>query len=310
MTDTIDLKPQQEQRIDDKTTDIEDTGVKTPVQVAPEEPTVKEGTPQADSPILQTVKPKSRTKKKNTKPKPSAEGAFDRTWKPEEAVEPVPAQAQPHWGIVPRSTSYQPSEPQPSAKDTNAKVVPELLEDRKGDIRLQGPLRHIEGYDQAQDMYLRLMDQRCIPGGVKPRRKPVHYWYKAGGMLLHWDNSTALNDLNKGLKGAIRKNSEDPAWQADERTVLARICSENQNASISDIAVQFNDEKYPLATSIAEQAGYPTGRTIESVVHEYRCYASSYQAGVAPTKSTIKDIELAKLIHKRDEDEKNAKGGC
>ncbi|KAF3050104.1 hypothetical protein E8E11_004319 [Didymella keratinophila] len=288
MTETIDQEPQVARPVHDTLTDAQDATAKAPAQIGPEESAVNEAMPQAESPAVQTVTPKSQGKKKTTKPKQSTEGAWNRTWKPKEAEAELPAQSEPHWGIVPR-------------------VKPDLWEDRKGDIRFQGPLRQIESYDQAQQMYLRLTDQRCVPGGVKPRRKPVHYWYKAGGMLLDWDNSEALNDLNKGLKGAIRKNSKDPAWQADERTVLARICNENQNASIWDIAVQFNDEKYPLAASIAEEAGYPTGRTIESVVHEYRCYAPSYQAGLAPTKSTVKNTELAKLIQKRDEDEKNAK---
>ncbi|KAJ4381483.1 hypothetical protein N0V86_002842 [Didymella sp. IMI 355093] len=300
--------PKYEQAVDN-ITDAVDPGARTSDQTVSEETAIEVAMPQTESPALKPVKPRAKSKVKITKPKRSTKEAFDKSWVPEEAkndFEP-PDQAEPHWGIIPRSMNYRPTEPQPSAKESDAKVMPPLWEDRKGDVRLQGPTRYIEDYDQAHHMYLRLMDQRCDSGSVKPRRRPIHYWYKAGGMLLEWDNPDALNDLNKGLKGAIRTNSHEPAWQPNERAALAGICIANRDASIWDIAIIFNDEIHSLAEGKTEEAGYPSGRTIESVRHEYLCYKSLYESGNAPTKATVKDIRLAQLVKARVAGEKEAK---
>jgi hypothetical protein len=299
----------QHEQVVDNITVAEDPGAKTSNQTVSEETAIGVAMPQTESPAVEPAGPKANSSVKSTKPKRSTKEAFDKSWVPEEAkndFEP-PSQAEPHWGIIPRSVNYRPTEPQPSAKESGAEVVPPLWEDRKGDVRLQGPTRYIEDYDQAHHMYLRLMDQRCDSGSVKPRRRPIHYWYKAGGMLLDWGNSNALNDLNKGLKGAIRTNSHESAWQPDERAALARICVANGDASIWDIAVRFNDEIYPLAEGKTEEAGYPSGRTIESVRHEYLCYKSLYENGNTPTKATVKDIRLEQLVKTRAASAKEAK---
>lgn len=200
--DITDQECQQRKIVDGRTpaenlTDVEETEVKTPVQIVSGKPGLREGTLQPDFPALLTVEPTVEGKKKNMKPKQPTKEAFDRSWKQAEAADNAPAEVLPHWGIVPLSANYRPTEPQPSARSSDAEVRPRLWEDRKGEIRLQGPTRYIEGYDQAQHMYLPLMDQRCAAGSVKPRHKPVHYWYKAGGMLLDWTNSKLFQDKDE-----------------------------------------------------------------------------------------------------------------
>lgn len=138
------------------------------------------------------------------------------------------------------------------------------------------------------------MDMRPISAKNQvPRRQPIRYYYPHG-MPSDWNDSAALSDLNKALQEAIKtKSNKEPAFTATERAVLAEVCARNPQAGIWDIAVQFNDHVYPITGPEKDQ--YPTGRSIESVCHEYRIYKSIYIKGEAPTDATEKDIELEKL---------------
>ena len=252
----------------------------------------EENTPKGGPPTTQSLEETVEVKEAKSKPKRKAGEGFD-PWTPPQAEDAIP-EVQPHWGTIPRSDSYRPVEPQPSARESNAAVVPPLWEDRKGGVRLKRGSRFIKDYDQANHMHLRLMDLRPVSARIQaPRRKPVYYWYKHG-MIRDWNDTGALNDTNKALREVMRTNSNrEPAYSTDERQTLLRICSENPDASIWDIAVRFNDEFYPLNGT--EGGQYPKGRFIESIVHEYRIYKSSYDKGEIPTDKTAKDIQLEKL---------------
>ncbi|KAF9700359.1 hypothetical protein EKO04_001697 [Ascochyta lentis] len=233
----------------------------------------------------------SKTKKSETKRK-AGEGFTP--WKPKPAFVDVP-DVQPHWGIVPRSGGYRPSESQPSARESDAAVRPPLWENRKGAVRIKRGSRWIGNYDQAYHMWLPLMDMRPISrNNQAPKRKPVGYYYEHG-MPTNWNDVGPINDLNKALQEAIKsKSNKEPSFTQIERTALANICAENEEASIWDIAEKFNDQVHPVNKS--EEGQYPKGRFIESICHEYLMYKSTYDKGVVPTDATEKEIPLERIF--------------
>ncbi|KAF1352644.1 hypothetical protein EJ07DRAFT_159096 [Lizonia empirigonia] len=260
----------------------------TPVSQEPKERTL-EDTPPAEQDTKQSDAG-SKTKKNTTKRK-AGDGFVE--WTPPQAANPIPA-VKAHWGIVPRLGGYRPSEPQPSARDSNGAIVPALWEDRKGAVRIKRGSRFIEGYDQTEHMWLPLMDMRPISRKNQvPKRKPIGYYYEHG-IPIDWNNTAAINDLNKALQEAIKaKSNKEVPFTRVERVALAEILAKTPEASMWDIAEQFNTKVH---SAIEEMGQYPTGRFTESICHEYRMYKSTYDKGEAPTDDTEKDIELERLF--------------
>ncbi|KAG9197167.1 hypothetical protein G6514_002219 [Epicoccum nigrum] len=212
-------------------------------------------------------------------------------WTPPRALEPLP-ELQPHWGIVPRHGGYErPLMPQPPARDSDGSIRPPLWEDRKGAVRVKRGSRFVDGYDQADHMWLPLMDVRPVSTkNQQPRRKVIGYWYPHG-MPADWNNSTVLNDVNKALQEAIKSNSnKDAPYNLAERQVLAKIFAEDPEISLLDAAELFNERAHPVTGS--EEGSYPTGRFTESIQHEFRSYQSVYVKGEVPTATTPKESAL------------------
>ncbi|KAH6632942.1 hypothetical protein C7974DRAFT_308831, partial [Boeremia exigua] len=238
--------------------------------------------PQSEPPVKPDDKPVATKEKKNKKETKRKAGDGFAPWKPKPAYIDIP-ELQPHWGIVPRPGTYErPSHPQPSATTSEGAIRPALWEDRKGSVRLKRGSRYINGYDQAFHMWLPLMDVRPISSkDQKPRRVPVGYYYPHG-MPIVWNDTGALNDVNKALQEAIKsKSNKEAPFNQVERGILAKIFSESPDISMLDAAEQFNERAYPITAP--ESGRYPSGRFTESIQHEFRIYQSSYIKGQAPT---------------------------
>lgn len=236
---------------------------------------------------------KEATEVKETKKKAKRKaGQGFEPWTPPQAEEPIP-DVQEHWGIVPRPGGPRPSEPQPSARTSNGAIVPSLWEDRKGAVRVKRGSRMLNEYDQADNMYLRLMDVRPVSNkNQQPRRVATGYYYQHG-MPVDWKDASSLNDLNKALQEAIKaKSYKDVPFNTTERGILADIFAKNPDISLWDAAEQFNNQAHPIAGS--EEGIYPTGRFIESIKHEFSMYKASYLDDEAPTDETEKDVPLEK----------------
>lgn len=271
-----------------------DTQPETETEATKEALTVPEIEATKDSATLpETGATEEPAKKEESEDKPKRKaGDGFMPWSPPAALALIPAgvpEAQPHWGIVPRPGGYErPSDIQPSARDSNGAVQPPLWEDRKGGVRLKRGSRIMNGYDQADHMWLQLMDLR--PKNAKnpqPRRTPIGYYY-VRGMPVDWNDQAALNDLNKALQAAIRNNSnKETSFSTSERWILANIFYEHPEVSLLDAAELFNERAHPVLGS--EEGQYPSGRFTESIQHEFRMYKSAYVQGIAPTDETQKD---------------------
>lgn len=247
--------------------------------------------PEVESPAMPGSTEAAEAKKPKKKVTARKAGDGFRPWKPKPAYRDIP-EVEPHWGIVPRPGGYErPSQPQPPASTTDGAIRPRLWEDRKGAVRLKRGSRYIGDYDQAYHMWLPLMDLRPISTKKQqPRRIPVGYYYPHG-MPMDWNNTAALNDVNKALQEAIRsKSNKEPPFRQQERIILAKIFAEDPDVSMLDAAERFNERAYPIAMS--DEGSYPVGRFTESIQHEFRTYRSSYVKGEAPTDKTAKDIPL------------------
>jgi|SRR5690242_1854613 len=253
--------------------------------------TLNKMTPEAEATAAPGLKEASEVKETKKKAKRKAGQGFEH-WTPPRAEEPIP-DVQQHWGIIPRPGEPRPSEPQPSARTSNGAIVPSLWEDRKGAVRIKRGSRIINGFDQAENMYLRLMDVRPVSNkNQHPRRVAIGYYYQHG-MPVDWNDTSALNDLNKALQEAIKANSnKDVPFNTTERGILADIFAKTPEISLWDAAEQFNDQAHPIVGS--EEGKYPTGRFIESIKHEFSLYKVSYLDGEAPTDETEKDVPLEK----------------
>ena len=138
------------------------------------------------------------------------------------------------------------------------------------------------------------MDMRAISKkNEAPKRTPVAYYYEHG-MPVDWNNTGPVNDLNKALQEAVKaKSNKETQYTPIERQILAGLFAQNPDASIWDIAEQFNHQAHPLNGT--EDGQYPKGRFTESICHEYCIYKSTYDNGNAPTDATEKEVELEKL---------------
>jgi hypothetical protein len=256
----------------------------------PEAESTEAGLPEADSSEMNETKAQAtKTTPKTQKKRKAGEGFI--AWTPPRAREPLP-ELQPHWGIVPRRGGYErPSEPQPPARDSDGGVRPPLWEDRKGAVRVKRGSRIVDGYDQADHLWLPLMDVRPVSAkNQTPRRKVIGYWYPHG-MPADWNDATVLNDANKALQEAIKSNSNKEApFNPAERQTLASIFAEHPDISLLDAAELFNERAHPVTGS--EEGSYPTGRFTESIQHEFRSYQSVYLRGEVPTASTLRESAL------------------
>lgn len=246
--------------------------------------------PEADPNETEATKPAATKTTPKTQPKRKAGEGFI-AWTPPRALEPLP-ELQPHWGIIPRRGGYErPSMPQPPARDSDGSIRPPLWEDRKGAARVKRGSRIVDGYDQADHLWLALMDVRPVSAkNQQPRRKVIGYWYPHG-MPEDWNDATVLNDANKALQEAIKANSNKEApYSPAERQILASIFAEDPEISLLDAAELFNERAHPVTGS--EEGSYPTGRFTESIQHEFRTYQSVYVKGEVPTASTPKESAL------------------
>ena len=246
-------------------------------------PEAKSDEAEATKAVATKTTPKTQTKRK------AGEGFI--AWTPPRSLEPLP-ELQPHWGIIPRRGGYErPSMPQPPARDSDGSIRPPLWEDRKGAVRVKRGSRIVDGYDQADHLWLALMDVRPVSAkNQQPRRKVIGYWYPHG-MPEDWNDATVLNDMNKALQEAIKSNSNKEApYSPSERQILASVFAEDPKISLLNASELFNERAHPITGS--EEGSYPTGRFTESIQHEFRTYQSVYVKGEVPTASTPKESAL------------------
>lgn len=274
------------------------TGEKSSEPASPVETSPRAvATSDIDSPRTETsadpetqVSADDKTQKPRTK-QPAGEGFHP--WKSGAPVK-IPA-VLPHWGVIPRTGGVRPSktlEDQLPARKSDGAIFPALWDDRKGDVRLRRGARFMNGYDQAQHMWLPLMDLRPIGGkNQKPKRRAVILEY-LHGMPDDWSNTTSLNDMNKALQGAIKSHANEAPWSQVERDHLAHICANHPEECIWYIAEQFNDIAHPVTPEELEDNQYPKGRFIESIRHEYLIHKLYYEKGYAPTQEDKTNLPI------------------
>jgi hypothetical protein len=201
------------------------------------------------------------------------------------------------WGIKPKTGDARPHADQPAARSSDARVNPPLWENRgfrfkRGSrhVKYFGPLKP-EGADSGSDLdqenllVVKLMDMRKTSiNDMTPRRTPTFYAFEHG-KPQDWDSMLAIKVLNDRRGQAIDRITVDAPWSKTEREYLARLLAEAQDASIWELAERHNDrfmgEDHTAGTAFS-YAETSTGRTVESVRHEYRTYKSVYDKGGAP----------------------------
>jgi hypothetical protein len=253
----------------------------------------------ADAPMPQTKgktkaapKAKAASPKKTPKNGPIADAFVP--WKP---VVTVPEAAEAHWGCKPVSGDELPHPDQPSARESDASVVPPLWEDRG--YRLKRGSKHVkyfgpiapEGVDGLPDLnqedllVLKLLDMRPKSKyDQTPRRIPTFYAYEHG-MPRDWDSMQAIKALNDRRGQAIDRIVQDAPWTNLERQFLAQLCREHPDASIWQLTMLHNDrfkDKESAEDTAFAFAPLSTGRTVESVRHQYMTYKPAYLKGEAP----------------------------
>jgi hypothetical protein len=205
----------------------------------------------------------------------------------------VPA-SNPFWGLKPRTGDPRPHPDQPSARSSNAATNPPLWEDRG--FRIKRGSRHVkyfgplepEGadagpdFDQEDLLVLKLIDMRVkSKKDQTPRRMPTFYVFDAG-KPNDWNSLQAIKALNDRRGQAIDRITVDAPWQKVEREYLAALLVEFPDASIWELTERHNDRfmdaDYTVATGFAF-AELSTGRTVESVRHEYMTYKPAYDRG-------------------------------
>jgi len=95
----------------------------------------------------------------------------------------------------------------------------------------------------------------------------------------------AVKALNDRRGQAIDRVTLDAPWSRIEREYLADILSEYPDASIWEITMRHNDrfkDKESIADTGFAFAPLSTGRTVESVRHQYMTYKPCYDKGEAP----------------------------
>lgn len=231
---------------------------------------------------------------------------FDTNWKPNLPAKP---KFNPAWGRkpMPGQDGPQPHPDQPSARTSNAQTNPPLWEDRGFRIKkgsryvtsFRRGEKHPEGIptllDQTQNLVVKLIDMR--PKSKKdstPRRLPELYCY-ANGLPKDWDDRQAIKAINDRRQQAIDRITMDAPWSLFERKYLLSLLLEFPDASILELTERFNWRfNGDFANSTAFEWNYvSTGRTIESVRHEYLTYKHKYDQGILPQKKDLEDKSWA-----------------
>jgi hypothetical protein len=225
--------------------------------------------------------------------KPATVHTLFSAWKPT-ITKP---ESNPFWGIKPRTGDVRPHADQPAARSSDASVNPPLWEDRgfrikRGSrhVKYFGPLKP-EGADSGPDLdqedllVVKLMDMRKKSArDMTPRRTPMFYAFEHG-KPQDWNCMQAIKALNDRRGQAIDRITVDAPWSRTEREYLASLLAEAPDASIWELAERHNDRfmgaDHTAATAFS-YAGLSTGRTVESVRHEYRTYKPVYDKGEAP----------------------------
>ncbi|KAJ4371149.1 hypothetical protein N0V83_004365 [Neocucurbitaria cava] len=243
---------------------------------------------------LQAEAKPTDTKKAGKKPKnPPVKEAFT-AWTPT-------VQIPPHnqfWGIKPLPGGPRPHPTQPSARDSDAATNPPMWEDRKyrfkrGSRYVQffGPIAPSnadvlpENLDQEDLLLIQLIDMRPVSSkDPTPRRMPTTYHYEQG-KPKDWDSMQAVKCLNDRRAQAIDRITLDAPWTRVEREYLASLLQESPDASIWELTERHN-ERF-MDRDFAHSIGFgftdlSTGRTVESVSHEYKTFKSIYDQGRAP----------------------------
>jgi hypothetical protein len=253
-----------------------------------------------------TIKTGTSSKKKKKKPQPPIKTLFT----PWDQELPKLPRFNASWGLkpMPGPDGPQPHSDQPPARTSNAQTVPPLWEDRK--FRYKKGSRMVQTYrrgeevpedapadlDQADNLILCLIDMR--PKSRKdptPRRMPFHYMYE-NGLPLDWNNKQTIKALNDRRQQAIDRITMDPPWTTFEREYLVSILDQYPNASILEIAERFNwrfmGQDFAKPTAF-EWDYISTGRTTESIRHEYLTYKHKYDVGEVPNKKELADRSTA-----------------
>jgi hypothetical protein len=246
----------------------------------------------ANEALDQPTRNKLVAKKSAPTKQPPVHLAFD-PWRPNVTVPP----ANPFWGIKPRTGDARPHADQPSARDSNAATNPPLWEDRtyrfkRGSryVKYFGPIKP-EGADDGPDLdqedllVIKLIDMRPKSKHERsPRRTPTFYCFESG-KPKDWNSMQAIKALNDRRGQAIDRITADAPWTRNERDYLASLLVEHPDASIWELTELHND--YFMDREFADSTGFAfaqlsTGRTVESVRHEYLTYKPAYDNGAAP----------------------------
>ncbi|KAF2830305.1 hypothetical protein CC86DRAFT_452768 [Ophiobolus disseminans] len=239
------------------------------------------------------VAPKKEKKEKKDSPKkPPVHEAFV-AWKPEVTVPPT----NPFWGIKPESGDALPHPIQPSARDSDAATNPPIWEDRgyrfkRGNrhVKYYGPVapdnaENLPDLDQENLLVLNLIDMRpTSKHDQSPRRHPTFYVYEHG-KPKDWNDMQSIKALNDRRGQAIDRITMDAPWTRLEREYLAGLCNEFPNASIWELTMRHNDRfknRESTADTALADTPFSTGRTVESVRHQYMTYKPVYDRGQAP----------------------------
>jgi hypothetical protein len=210
--------------------------------------------------------------------------------------------ASPFWGIKPVTGDERPHDNQPVARNTDGATNPAMWEDRK--FRFRRGTRYVayfgpvapegtndedaedtEELDQEDLLLIPLMDMRPkSKHDQTPRRVPTYYCFEAG-TPKDWNDKQAIKALNDRRSQAIDRMTLDAPWQPTEREYLAQLLRENPNASIWELTELHND--HFMGREFVETTGFSfaqpsTGRTVESVRHEYVTYKPNYDNGETP----------------------------
>jgi hypothetical protein len=236
---------------------------------------------------------KSPAPNKTPSPKnPAVQQGFS-PWKPT-ITAPAPS---PFWGIKPKTGDPLPHPNQPSARDSDAATNPPMWEDRgfrikRGSryVKYFGPMKP-EGAENGPDLdqedllVVKLIDMRATNSRDKmPRCKPIYYAYEHG-KPKNWDDMQTIKALNDRRGQAIDRMTLDTPWSRMEREYLAQLFREFPDGSIWDLTMRFNDrfmdQDHTLDTAFSFNS-ISTGRTVESVRHQYMTFKPAYDAGEMP----------------------------
>jgi hypothetical protein len=225
--------------------------------------------------------------------KPATVHTLFNTWK-STVTKP---ESSPFWGTTSRTGDARPHADQPATRSSDAGVNPPLWEDhsfcfKRGSrhVKYFGPFESGGAHgrpdlDQEDLLVIKLMDMgKKSSKDMTPRRNPIFFAFEHG-KPQEWNSMQATKTLNDRRGQAIDRITVDAPWSKTEREYLAALLAETPDASIWGLAECLNEhfmgEDHTAGTAFS-CAGMSTGRTVESVRHEYRTYKPVYDNGEAP----------------------------